>query len=201
MGVEIEQTTFNSELITVVIPTIEGREAMLSEALESCIRQVGGAPSILSKVDVNKVGPATIRNELVELVATPWVVFLDDDDIFHENYLERMIPHLKGGNGVVYSWCVEQGFEANLDRPFDANALRGANFIPVTTCVRTDLFRQVGGFPIGKAYEDWALWLKLLDAGTRFKCVEEKLWTYRRHAGSRTYVNQHAIAMGWVDQV
>lgn len=191
-----------ADLITVVIPTIEGRENLLVEAVESCRNQsCGEEPMIVTCLDKGRSGPAWIRNEVMRQVWTPWALFLDDDDVLHEDYFERMVPHLTGKYSVVYSWCVEMGFSAGLDHDFDPEVLRGANFIPVTACVKTEMFRRVGGFPLGIAYEDWGLWLRILDAGGKFKNVPEKLWTYRRHEGSRTHQNQHDIAMGRIPQV
>lgn len=184
-----------SELITVVIPSIPERDGLLKEALESVMRQTIGAPKVVFLVDHDKVGPATMRNRMVADVTTPWVQFLDDDDVLHENYFETLLPHLDSGD-VVYTWCVEEGFSASLDRPFNAETMRQGNHVPVTACVRVGLFNDVGGFPEDAIYEDWGLWLRLMDKDARFVCVPEKRWTYRRHGGSRTHVNQKLAASG-----
>lgn len=186
--------------VTVITPTIRGREEFLSECMRSVLKQKGGVPGHLIKLDWNNEGPASVRNELVSMADTEWILFLDDDDFLNEDYLEKIRSSSPYAD-VVYSWCNEEGFNAGLDREFNAEALRGANYIPVTACVRKSLFDQVGGFPITGAYEDWGLWIKLLDAGARFKCVQEKLWTYRRHDGSRTYENQRAIAAGEITEL
>lgn len=148
-------------------------------------------------LDSNREGPAVIRNRIMEGVFSEFALFLDDDDVLEPNYADIVAPHLDD-HDVVYTWCHRPGWEADLDREFDPEILRGANFIPVTACVRVSMFREAGGFPEGVAYEDWALWLKLLDMGARFKCVPEKAWSYRRHADSRTHTNQVLVSTGKV---
>lgn len=184
-----------SELITVVIPTIPERTDFLEQAVDSIKKQTAGEASIAIGVDEEREGPATVRNRLMESVETPWVLFLDDDDYLHDEYFERVLPHFRSAD-IVYTWCERINIPVNLDQGFDADALRRANFIPVTACVRVSKFMEAGGFPLGIAYEDWGLWLRMLDHNAEFTCIPEKLWTYRRHDGSRTHENQRAIAAG-----
>jgi GT2 family glycosyltransferase len=47
------------------------------------------------------------------------------------------------------------------------------------------MFRRVGGFPDADL-EDHELWLRLLDAGARFRYMPTVCWHYRRQPGSRT---------------
>lgn len=187
------------DLITVVIPTIEERADMLAEALESVGKQTVGEPAVLVAVDSDRVGPAEVRNRLVEQVCTPWILFLDDDDLLHADYLETVMPSFDESD-IVYTWCVEDGFNVGLDRLFDEVELKRANYIPVTICVKTELFRSIGGFPSGVAYEDWAMYLKFLDVGAKWTLIPEKKWTYRRHDGSRTYQNHYKIAAGLITE-
>lgn len=144
---------------------------------------------------MDRSGPAQVRNRLAGLAQTEWMAFLDDDDILYPDYFESLVPLFDGAD-VVYGWCDEVGHVSNINRKFDSRLLRIGNFIPVTACVRTDTFRKVGGFPDGIAYEDWGLWLRILDAGGTFRCYERPLWAYRLHAGSRTHENHQKIMRG-----
>lgn len=185
-------------ILTVVTPTIPGREDFLEQCKDSVLKQTAGKLPHVVGVDHDREGPAVVRNRLVEQVETPWVLFLDDDDWLEYDYYERIDPHLVDPHEVVYSWCKRVGLKVNLDVEFDADSLRRDNFIPVTACVRTERFRELGGFPPEAGYEDWALWIKILDAAgpEAFCLVKEHLWTYRRHPHSRTYQNQKDIAAG-----
>lgn len=132
----------------------------------------------LIKIDNDLIGPAAIRNHLVGMATTEWILFLDDDDLLDADYVESVLPYFDEGD-AVYTWGREMA--DCLQQPFDEAALRRSNFIPVTMCVRKSIFEQVGGFPLDIHYEDWGLWLRLLDEGARFKCVAKIKWTYRSH--------------------
>lgn len=163
--------------ITVITPTILGRETFLLECIESVENQTHPVKRHSVLLDSTKQGPSVARNALLETVETNWVLFLDDDDLLDEDFVENCYPHLDD-NDVVYTWC-RKNFDYPLDIAFDADELRRRNIIPVTTLVRTELLRRVGGFGPGP-YEDWHLWLKLLDRGAKFHCTCETKWSYRR---------------------
>lgn len=140
-------------------------------------------------VDVDRAGPAQIRNRLCRSVGDHirWFAFVDDDDLVDVDHLEQLcceadnadviwsLPRIVGrdDHGIVH-YC-------NVDR------LRKHNTIPVTTLVRREMFDRVGGFPVDAYDEDWQLWLNILDAGGRFRCVHKTTWTYRFHDTNRTY--------------
>lgn len=184
--------------LTVVTPTIPGREKFLEQNRKTVESQRPESLPHLVGLDAEKRGPSAIRNELVKQVETPWVLFLDDDDWLEYDYYETVEPFLTDDYDVVYTWCKRIGFKDNLDSDFDAARLKQGNYIPVTACVRVERFNEVGGFPLDVAYEDWALWVNILEAGGKFHVIKEKKWTYRRHQGSRTHTNQHKVASGQV---
>lgn len=184
----------NQADLTVITPTILGRE----DALEECKRSVQAQTVPVTQhrvgLDELRVGPGHVRNHLLGDVETEWCLFLDDDDVLYSDYVATVAPHFHDSD-VVYTWC-DKNFDYNTDIPFDGPALYERNVIPVTACVRVDAIRGVGGFPTDVAYEDWALWLKLLDNGARFTCIEERKWSYRRADDGRDAENNERLARG-----
>jgi glycosyltransferase involved in cell wall biosynthesis len=170
-------------VITVVTPTIPGREDLLAECIES-VAMLGLAH--LVQLDADGAGPAAVRNRLAAEVRTEWTLFLDDDDLLYPNYLGTVLPYLPAADVVYTAWDLTGATDPQPEPFFDEIVLRHHNVIPVTACVRTDMFRAVGGFPLGEDLEDYRLWLKLLDAGARFANIPVIAWHYRRLAGSRT---------------
>lgn len=169
-------------MITVLTPTLPGRERLLAQCRAS-VAAVG--LDHLVEVDHERRGPAAIRNELAAQVDTDWLLCLDDDDLLLSHYLEVVAPELETADVVYTSWYLTGAPDPQpLDR-FDAEILRVQNFIPVTAAVRTEMFRAVGGFR-DVPLEDHDLWLRLLDAGARFTYVPVVCWRYRRQPGSRT---------------
>jgi hypothetical protein len=83
--------------ITVVIPTIPPREALLRRALDSVagatarIEQEMGVPvSSIVVQDLARNGAAKTRHQGLLAVETEWVAFLDDDDVMHPDHLVQL---------------------------------------------------------------------------------------------------------------
>lgn len=169
-------------MITVLTPTIVGRERLLEQCRAS-VAAVGLQHFV--QVDHEHRGPAAIRNELAAAVDTDWLLCLDDDDLLLSHYLEVVAPALKQADVVYTSWYLTGAPDPQPLDAFNAELLRVQNFIPVTAAVRTETFRAVGGFR-DVPLEDHDLWLRLLDAGARFIYVPVVCWRYRRQPGSRT---------------
>jgi glycosyltransferase involved in cell wall biosynthesis len=177
--------------ITVVVPTIPPRAELLARALASVQAQTYPPAEIIVLHDLEREGAAATRNRALDLVATEYVAFLDDDDVLYPDHLRRLarLARLSGAD-VVYPY-----FDADTDEintcglPFDPVLLRRANFIPVTVLARTAVLRAAGGFQAhpdvnGDPCEDWGLWLALLDAGARFSHLPARTWRWNNGGGS-----------------
>lgn len=176
--------------IAVITPTIPGRESVLAE----CEASVTAAGLVhLIGVDGKREGPAAVRNRLVELVQTEWVLFLDDDDLLRADYAQVVAPHLPAADMVWTGWDL-QGADDPQPVPLDPFLLSWRNIIPVTACVRTAVFRAVGGFNVRAGLEDHDLWCRIMLAwdaerhtpAYRMVYVPVPAWTYRRLPGSLT---------------
>ncbi len=195
--------------VLVVVATIPGREDLLKRAIAS-IREDMSRVLIVGaiEVDLGGLGPAAARNRAVVQalgagVKPTWIAFLDDDDEFHPDHLRKCIEHaVENAADVVYPWFdlrvgdrtdnsrdpLLMNGELAFGQQFDGAALAANNFIPVTALVRTSKFVEVGGFPEPNSEawphpdcEDWALWLRLLDAGAKFSHLPERTWTWHWH--------------------
>lgn len=174
-------------MITIVTPTIPGREHLLNECRTSVAALASTQPiTHITMLDSNGDGPAAMRNRMLSQVLTEWTLFLDDDDLLFPNYLHAVTPHLAAADVVYTAWQLSGATDPVPYPRFDPDLLRQHNFIPVTACVRTEALRKVGGFPNDAELEDHALWLALLDAGARFTYTPVIAWHYRRFPGSRT---------------
>jgi GT2 family glycosyltransferase len=173
--------------VAILTPTLEGREHLLAECVASVKAQTyRSCVHFVQMGERGDGGPAAIRNQLAAGIRADWLLFLDDDDLLDPCCVTTLVK-LAGDYDVVYPWCRVMGRNWNPNAEFDADALRRSNFIPVTALVRKSAFDAVGGFPLDWECEDWGLWLALLDAGARFRCVPHELWTYRfDHGGNRS---------------
>lgn len=180
--------------VTIVTPTIEGRQDYLMEAVDSVQNQSLPAFAHFVGLDADRAGPALMRNALIGEVATPLVAFLDDDDLLDADHLEQLVAAIVDvGADLAWSYHRTEGSTAAVTpRPrSDRHAGRllrgGRNCIPVTVVARLDAIRAGGCFDPADRYEDYSLWLRMLDAGARFTCVREETWTYRFLGENRTW--------------
>lgn len=182
--------------ITVVIPTIRGREKMLARARQSVADQIYRPVQVIVIEDVGKAGAARNRQQGLDQVATEWVAFLDDDDEMLPGHLLALVRAQQiHGADIVWPWFDVQGgtdpFPMHEGRQWDPT---NPHQIPITVLARTEAVRAVGGFhdmpegsldPRGqRAGEDWDLWLRMSAAGYRFHHVNERTWIWNHHGGN-----------------
>lgn len=180
-------------VVTVITPSLPGRKALLAECAASVYAQT--VPVVhLVRVDVDGVGPAVIRSELLDEAQTDLVAFVDDDDLVDPDHVEILLDAL-GNTGADLAWSYHrcEGLGApKTPRPrSDAATLEqlrtGRNCIPVTVLARREAIEDAGGFQPSDRYEDYALWLRMLELGHRFTLVKRETWTYRFLGDNRTW--------------
>lgn len=187
-------------MITVAIPTIPPRKAMLRKAIASVMMQTYAADAIAIAVDVNQMGSDITRNNALAMVQTPYVAFLDDDDLFLPRHLETLLAAAIENNAdVVYSLPrvmlpdgrkVERQHDWGGGETFDPAYLRRKAHIQTTSLVRTELAKHVGGFRFvqdetGALNDDHGFYLRLLDAGAKFYHVHEETFIWNHHGYGR----------------
>lgn len=207
--------------VSVVIPTLPERSWLLDQAVKSVWASTARPATIIAHIDQRRAGAHTARNAALAKVTTPWVAFLDDDDLFHPDHLEVLIDGAnRSGADLIGTYpqsdppgladaliCCHKGipitgpvnvqwgpeqfdhFDARKGRICPHCSTPRGSFIMVTNLVRTELVREVGGFPApgslgdgfaGSTAEEYLFMLALLDAGARFHHVTGKrTWTYR----------------------
>lgn len=175
--------------ITVVVPTIRPRIDVLEEALRSVEAQTLRAAAIVVEEDRDHAGAPLTRHRGLQRVVTPWVAFLDDDDLLMPQHLERLAAHAEETNAdYVYSWfeTLPAGSDpfpsTHFTDPWNPDAPRQTT---ITTLVRTELAQTVGFLgewcETGDGQhggEDWAFTLGCNRLGTISHLVE-RTWFWR----------------------
>lgn len=184
-------------LITIVVPTIPPREALLEEALLSIKQQTINPGLTIAHVvmDTQHRGAAVTRHSALMDVFTPWVAFLDDDDLFMPHHLEKLMRHAFVEDAdYVYSWfeTLPHGCDpfpvTHYTDPWDPQVPRQTT---ITTLVRTALAQEVGflgeaGADTGdgmRSGEDWEFTLGCNRLG-KISHLVEKTWYWRHWAGN-----------------
>lgn len=185
--------------VTVCIPTIPPRATELKRAIGSVVRQTHPAAGIAVASDLESAGAARTRNRTIEMADTDWIAFLDDDDRFAAEHLERLVAHQADtGADLVYPYFHVIGPDGNLapqrdpfcncGHTYDPDELDQRNWIPVTYLVRRQAALDVGGFPElfsdrwpHDNCEDWGFLRDLRDAGATMAHLPERTWFWHHH--------------------
>jgi glycosyltransferase involved in cell wall biosynthesis len=177
-----------------------------SDGTAAAVEELGVDPRVrLLRQPANR-GVSAARNTAIRHAVAPIVAFLDSDDLWLPNYLERMASALEarpdaalaytdawildGRSGQFLRKTTSVAYGSGPDEPpVDRAALIGAllhsNFVFYSVLIRRDVFDQVGLFDEDLAVaEDYELWLKIAVQGLRMVRVRDPLVIYRRGPGT-----------------
>lgn len=174
--------------VAVITPSLPKRAGYLEECIESVKNQTYIKTVHYYEVDHERKGPVFMRNKLAWEAYCDYaskLVFLDDDDLIDPTFIEKMMEFSEDYEVVYPLWRVTGWTDWPVSHNCNYQDLENGNFIPMTAMVDMDMWVKVGGFDEGDM-EDWVLWVKILRAGGKFKCIHEQLWTYRFHQSNRT---------------
>lgn len=149
-------------------------------------------------------GLSAARNSGLELVATPFVGFLDADDRYAPRALERLVgtlertgsdfaagayvrlrPDADGGYtaGSVQPWVAAATDPERLGTSLEAHPEASGNIVAWSKVSRTDLWRREGlRFPVGKAYEDQILAQQMYVRARAFDVIPDVVVEWRERA-------------------
>lgn len=135
------------------------RNGLLARALASVWAQTRQPEMVLLANDVDKLGAGATRQKLLSMVQTEWTAWIDSDDEWYPEHLEKLLRVAEDTDSV---W-VHPYFESQQD-PLGHFGLPYNPCTPHHTTMgileRTDLAQEVGFPPsatVGKfSNEDWA---------------------------------------------
>lgn len=154
--------------VSVIIPTTRPR--LLPNALKSVDAQTDPAREVIVLEDREREGPAVVRNRGAERAEGRFLAFLDDDDVWAPEFLERVT--VPPGHVLAY---------AALPHLVSRDPLEGSPTVPSAAVISADAFRAAGGFRPYALAEDYDLFLRLRRLGP-FHRIDEPLCLYRFRA-------------------
>lgn len=134
------------------------------------------------------------RNQALDHIDTPWIVYLDADDELEAGYVDA----LGAGTADLRAPAVRYVTHGKAHQPrmprvaghrhdCTAACLPDGNWLVVGTAARTQLLREVGGWRDFPWSEDWDLWLRCHLAGASIEAIPNAVYraTVRRDSRNR----------------
>jgi glycosyltransferase involved in cell wall biosynthesis len=143
-------------------------------------------------------GPAAARNRAAAMATGEYLCFLDADDEFKPEYLERVAMILDGNPEIDFvscnALCVapsgskslwRSGRHFRYERAFTLIDIIPDNHIFIMATLRRDVFVSVNGFRTElPASHDYDLWLRVLAEGSSHLYTPDVLGVYHRSSTS-----------------
>ena len=200
--------------VCTVIPAYNA-EAFLHKAIDSVLSQTMPVDEIIVVDDGSKdatcavverygarvrlmrqqnQGPAAARNLAIRSTTCDTIAFLDADDAWHPQKIEKQLAAMAATPGSVFCYtgllhCYEDGREAAhpahpLETLRSELRIRNPWLVPSCFMVSRAAYLEVGGFDTSlKGSEDWDFAIALLDLGP-FCAVYEPLTIYQLSVSS-----------------
>lgn len=127
-------------------------------------------------------GPASARNHGIREATGDWIAFLDSDDSWKPEKLERQSAYISDEVGLIHCFIDADSVCNHPQVTVDFEALWQRNYVGTSTVLmRKSAWEQVGGFDDDRALvgaEDYNLWLKIAGANWRIATLREGLSYY-----------------------
>jgi len=203
--------TYNSEdfiaktLETVFLQTYNNYEVIISDdgSTDNTVGVVKSFflknPSRKKSLLINKhEGPGAARNKAIENASGDWISFLDSDDLWNDNKLERVVGYILENEDidlVCHSQIVKDGSKENLMNPSKYFNNKIDPFLSIyrehclytsALTVKKNLLYQAGLFDnILPSSQDYDLWLRLgLINKIKMGFIEDPLSTHINREGN-----------------
>ena len=155
-------------------------------------------------VNDTNLGGAGSRNVAIKHARGRYIAFLDSDDLWTPNKLEKQIGFMQGYN-VGFSFSAhttidEQGNlleQVGVPRKVNFKSLLRHNYIGCLTAIYDTKFYGKVYMPLVKKRQDFALWLELLKRFDYAYSLNDNLGFYRIRSGSLSRSKLDAFKYYW----
>lgn len=197
----LEQSLFSASRQTYrpleVIVVNDGSSDDFSGAIKKIAEQPWIKDLTLQVVSQENKGASAARNVGFGRSKGGYVIFWDADTIAEPEMLQKMWQALEGHSEASYAYSQFRfGWKKIKCRPFDGEALKLINFIDTTS-----LLRREAAAPFDeslKRFQDWDLWLTLMEKGKTGIFVPEDLYQKKvDRKGYSDWLPQFVYRLPW----
>jgi len=194
-------------LVSCIVPVFNG-ERYLAEALDSILAQTwrplevivvdddstDGSAAVVAKYDAQvsyvyqaNAGPAAARNRGLDAAAGAFIAFLDADDLWREDKLDRQMARFEARPGLDLCIAHLENFwtpDMKRERGWqsDIGLAKTQPGVSQAMIARRALFDRIGPFDTTLKYRDTMEWLsRAVDAGALMETLPDVLVFRRIH--------------------
>jgi len=211
-----------NQKISIIIPAYNHRQA-----LQRCLVSIGaqtykdfevivvddgstdgttvwlkGQSNIQAITQENRGAPAA-RNRGLKEARGEYLLFCDADVTMQPQMLERMMRTLAEHAEASYVYSsFKFGWKTFRLFPFDGEKLKRMPYIHSTSLIRRSDFPTVGWDESLKRFQDWDLWLTMLEEGHRGVWISDILFTVQtRTTGYSSWLPSFLYKLPWLPSV
>lgn len=173
-----------------------------AEIIKDCCKKY---PNVIYHLQEKNMGAGAARNKALELAQGRYAAFLDSDDMWKPQKIEKQIELMKKTGSPMSYTAIEMVDEdgklvkskRNIKESCDYKYLLH-NTVIATSSVVADR-KQLGDFRmhLRRGGQDYATWLRLLRNGAVARGVNEALVSYRMVSGSLSSNKFKSIKQVW----
>ena len=194
----LEQTYQNWELIVADDCSTDNTAEIVKKFTDSRIKYIKNNENC---------GVAITRNNAIKAANGKWIAFLDSDDLWKYNKLEKQIEYVNKNSNVKFTFTASLFIdETGMYKDYVLNVPDKVNkkqllkqCIISCSSVLIEKNLMIGyNFPIGKCiHEDFVAWLKILDEVNFAYGINEPFLVYRLSSNSKSANKFKAAKMQW----
>lgn len=190
----LQQTYPPHEIIIVDDGSTDDTEQLVAQLQE----KHAASHTQIHYIRQQNLGGNVARNTGIESAQGDLIAFLDSDDRWHLDKIEKQIAAFDSARtGAVYCGVQHMNFETQtvIESPLrnyptgqllDQLLVKDVTAQTSTYIIRKSVFEHVGGFDTTlQARQDWEMWIRIAQNYT-INCVSEILVDFREHSGVRT---------------
>jgi glycosyltransferase involved in cell wall biosynthesis len=178
------ERTISRTLASVFAQTLQPTEVLVIDdgSRDDTANAVRSAFPAVKLVLQSNTGPGGARNRGISLARGEWIAFIDADDTWRPEKLQRQAAWMNGNFDLVHAFAsnTSDAMRSSGEATF-ATVWRQNPFVTSSVVARKSAIEGVGGFNEDRkliGVEDYNLWLRLTAKGLRSRCVEEALVDY-----------------------
>lgn len=195
----IKEQTIDNWKIIIIEDCSEDRSLIKIEEIIEDIKQ-----KVILIKNKEHIGVANSRNAGIEKSKSKYIAFLDGDDIWDKEKLEKQIRFMKNSNyGFTYTkFSYLKGKRKNAVKIFPKKldykqALKNTFILTSTVMINTDKIRKENIYMPNIESEDTATWWNILKSGNIAYGLKDNLTIYRVHKNGISFNKLKNVKKTW----